>query len=312
MILSVSRRTDIPHYYADWFFGRLRAGFACVRNPVNPRAVSRVSLSPELVDGIVFWTKNPAPMLDRLDLLRDYAYYFQFTLNSYGPEVECRLPDREKVLIPAFLRLSSLIGPQRVIWRYDPIFLSRTYTAEYHLAHFEALAARLAPYTNSCIISFLDHYRSIEKRLAPLGLTPFPPALQGELAARLAAIARRYGLSIASCAEAPELQQYGVAPASCIDPALLGRLLGCPLAVGQDKNQRPHCGCAESVDIGAYQTCPGGCRYCYANHSEAAVPANAARHDPAAPLLTGQPGPGDRVTDRRARPLRQSQLPLGL
>lgn len=124
MILSVSRRTDIPNYYSEWFLNRIREGFLYVRNPMNPRQISRIDLSPETTDCIVFWTKNPAPMLDRLEELKDYAYYFQFTLTGYGRDVEPNLPDKRKVLIPVFRALSEKIGKEKVIWRYDPIFLT--------------------------------------------------------------------------------------------------------------------------------------------------------------------------------------------
>ena len=173
MIVSASRRTDIPAFYSRWFFNRLREGYVLVRNPAAPRRISRISLGPEDVDGIVFWTKNPAPMLDKLDLLREYAYYFQFTLTPYGREVESGLPSKNQVILPAFQRLADKVGPERVIWRYDPIFLSRTYTLDHHLRTFEKMARRLAPFTNKCIISFLDYYHDTARKMADLELLPF-------------------------------------------------------------------------------------------------------------------------------------------
>ena len=145
MIVSVSRRTDIPAFYADWFFRRLKEGFVLVRNPMNVHQVSRVRLDAEAAEGFVFWTKNPAPMLDRLHLLQNRAYYFQFTLTSYGLDVETCLPSKGRVLLPAFQRLAEIVGPERVLWRYDPILLNDVYTPEVHLRRFEALAKRLAP-----------------------------------------------------------------------------------------------------------------------------------------------------------------------
>ena len=185
MIISASRRTDIPTYYSDWLLNRVKAGYAYVRNPMNAHQISRVSLSPEVVDGIVFWTKNPIPMLDKLDVLRDYMYYFQFTLNSYGADVERNIPSKNNVIIPAFQRLSDLLGPDRVIWRYDPIFLSETYTMDYHIRYFEELAKRLSPYTKKCTISFLDFYRNTEKDMATLALGRFSVRQQEQLAKSL-------------------------------------------------------------------------------------------------------------------------------
>ena len=161
MIISASRRTDIPAYYSDWFFERIRAGYVLVRNPMNTHQVSRIILSPDVCDGIVFWTKNPLPMLGRLSELSDYPYYFQFTLNAYGRDVEPNIPQKDSVLIPGFIKLSRLTGRERVVWRYDPILLNEKYTLGYHLKYFEKLAQRLHPYTEKCIVSIVDNYRSI-------------------------------------------------------------------------------------------------------------------------------------------------------
>lgn len=306
MIISASRRTDIPTYYSDWLLHRIKAGYVYVRNPMNPRQISRVNLSPEAVDGIVFWTKNPAPMLDKLDALKDYMYYFQFTLTSYGTDVERNIPSKSQVVIPAFQRLSDWIGSERVVWRYDPIFLSGTYTMDYHVHYFEKLAKRLSPYTKKCTISFLDFYRGTEKAMASLGLGRFSVEQQERLAKHLAEIAHSYGLRVDTCAEEIELGQYGIGHARCID----GRLLGLRLPLNKDKNQRSACGCGESVDIGAYNTCCNGCRYCYANHSEKALGANSGRHNPDSPLLIGEVGPEDKVTERKMLSYRGNQLQL--
>lgn len=310
MIISASRRTDIPSYYADWFFRRIQEGFVLVRNPMNAHQISQVSLSPEVVDGIVFWTKNPLPMLDHLDQLQDYLYYFQFTLNGYREDVERNIPSRRQVIIPAFQRLSDQIGPDRVIWRYDPILLNETYTVEWHLRCFEELAKRLAPYTRLCTISFLDFYRNTEKNIAGLKIQQFTPEIEDALAKNLAEIAHSHGLQLATCAEGINLEQYGIEHARCIDGRLFEKLLGCPLDLKKDPHQRSECGCAESIDIGAYNTCRNGCRYCYANFSQPSVQANAGKHHPHSPLLVGEVGPEDKVTQRSMRSCLHAQLEL--
>ena len=248
MFISASRRTDIPSHYSEWFMNRIRAGFVLVRNPVNPRQVSRVSLSPDVVDGIVFWTKNPIPMLDRLDGLSGYMYCFQFTLNAYGAEVERGIPSKNAQLVDAFRRLSDKIGPERVLWRYDPIFVSSKYTVEYHLKYFEALARRLAGYTGQCTMSFLDVYGNTARNMAPLHARTPSEQERAVLAAGLAEIAAGYGLRLRSCAEPDSLRRYGIEPASCVDARLFEKLLGCRLDAGRDATQRPYCGCAGSVD----------------------------------------------------------------
>ena len=237
-------------------------------------------------------------MLDKLDQLKDYTYYFQFTLNAYGRDVETGVPSKNNVIIPAFQKLSDKIGPERVIWRYDPIFISKIYTIDYHLHYFEQLAKRLSPYTKKCTISFLDFYRNTQKNIAGLNIEPFTPEIQERIAENLAAIARSYGLKMDTCAEGIDLQKYGIDHARCIDDRLFSELLGSPLTVGKDKNQRLECNCIESLDIGAYNTCRNGCKYCYANFSSKTVCRNAGIHDPESPLLIGNVEPTDKITER--------------
>ncbi len=164
MIISASRRTDIPSYYSEWFFNRIKEGYVCVRNPMNIHQVGKIPLSPDVIDGIVFWTKNPTPMLNRLDEISQYNYYFQFTVNSYNTDIETNIPSKNDVIIPTFQKLSKQIGKNRVIWRYDPILINEKYTLEYHLTYFKMMADKLADYTEKCTISFIDIYRNIQKK----------------------------------------------------------------------------------------------------------------------------------------------------
>lgn len=310
MIISASRRTDIPAYYTPWFLNRVREGYVLVRNPMNIHQVSRIALNPDVVDGIVFWTKNPTPMLDKLDALRDYMYYFQFTLTAYGQDVEPNIPDKERIVIPAFQSLSDAIGPERVIWRYDPIFLSAKHTLDYHIRHFEALAKRLSPYTKQCVISFLDFYRNTARRMSAVGLQSFPADTQRVLAKAFSEIGKSYGLRLSTCSEQIDLSAYGIDHAHCIDPDLFEKLLDCPLKLGKDKNQRTECGCIESIDIGAYDTCTHGCLYCYATLSEKSVLKNKENHFVDSPLLTGKLEPEDKTTDRKVCSCKVMQMSL--
>ena len=165
MIISASRRTDIPAFYSDWFFNRIKEGYVLVRNPMNIHQVSKIKLSPDVVDCIVFWTKNPKPMLDKLDELKDYRYYFQFTLNSYSNDIEPNVPSKSEEIINTFKQLSDLIGRDRVIWRYDPIILSEKYTVQYHIKYFEKLSQILNGSFNKCVISFVDFYKKNARTL---------------------------------------------------------------------------------------------------------------------------------------------------
>lgn len=308
MIISASRRTDIPTYYSDWFFNRIKSGYVCVRNPMNIHQVSRISLSSDVIDGTVFWTKNPVPMMSRLDELRNYMYYFQFTLNSYGKDIEANVPSKNDIIIPAFRELAKKIGPERVIWRYDPILLTSKYTIDYHVNYFSEIAKRLSGYTHKCVISFVDLYRNTKANTKDLGLLPLTSAEMFELAERLVEIANRNHLIVESCAEKINLDQFGIAHGHCIDRDLFERLLGYSLDLDKDKNQCEECGCMASIDIGMYNACQNGCRYCYATYSPKTVIRNTEAHDPQSPLISGHIQAEDIIKDRAIKSCKNCQL----
>ena len=308
MILSVSRRTDIPNYYSDWFINRIKEGFLYVRNPMNQHQISRILLSPDVVDCIVFWTKNPANMIEKLKYLHNYAYYFQFTLTGYGKDVEPNIPNKRGELIPIFKRLSEKIGKEKVIWRYDPILISRRYTMNYHLKAFEEIAGNLADYTEKVVISFIDLYSKTQRNTRELDIRRMTNEEIMGLAGQMAQIASKYHLTIESCAEQINLQELGVRHGSCIDRKLIEGILGCKLIVEKDKNQREECGCFESVDVGTYNTCPNGCKYCYANFNDNRVKDHVKLYDQDSAILCGNISPGDRVTDRKMKSLKDMQI----
>ena len=311
MIISASRRTDIPSYYSDWFFNRIKEGFVFVRNPMNYHQISKISLAPDGVDGIVFWTKNPIPMLDRLGDLKDYMYYFQFTITPYAKDVEPYLQSKNDVMLSAFKRLSETIGVDRVIWRYDPILISAKYPVDYHIRAFSKMADELHDYTRKATISFIDEdYRGVKSNVKELSLLDFQSETQIELSSQLTDIAHSYGLAIDSCAERIDLQQFGIEHARCIDDRLLSKLLGCHLNIDKDKTQRQECGCVASIDIGMYNTCQNGCRYCYANYSRNSIEGNFAKHNPLSPLISGEVGEGDKINVREVKSYRDTQMRL--
>lgn len=255
MILSASRRTDIPNYYSDWFYDLIRQKYY----KPNPNMV--IDLSSSNIDCIVFWTKNPLPMMPRLSELSDYQYYFQFTLNSYGTDIEPGVPHK-KEMIKVFQKLSNQIGKERVVWRYDPVFFTKVYSREYHLSAFEQIAQGLRGYTNRCVISFVDIYAKLQNRLSIYN----PSELYLKtFAAELADIARKNGITVFSCAEKIDLSDYGIEHGACIDKNLIESLIGRKLDTTKDSTQRRTCLCTQSFDIGTYNTCKNGCLYCYAN-----------------------------------------------
>ncbi len=308
MILSVSRRTDVPNYYADWFIHRIEERFLYVRNPMNTHQISRIDLSPDVIDCIVFWTKNPANMIEKLEWLKDYVYYFQFTLTGYGRDIEPGLPDKREELIPTFKALSEKIGKEKVIWRYDPVLISKRYTVDYHLKAFEEIAGSLADYTDKVVISFVDLYAKTQRNTKGLGIKQMTNDEITGLAAQMAQIASKYHLIIESCAERINLQKVGIQHGCCIDKKLIEKILGCKLIGEKDKNQREECGCLESVEAGTYNTCLNGCKYCYANFNDGQVKENVKSYNQDSPLLCGNIDSEDKITDRKVKSLKDTQL----
>lgn len=305
MIISASRRTDIPAFYAEWFLNRLQAGFVLVRNPRNPQQLGRVELSPDKVDCLVFWTKNPLPMLAALDAIDrlGYKYYFEFTLTPYDRQIERNLPAKEQ-LAEVFRKLSDRLGANRVDWRYDPILLQGNFSIAAHLEHFAKLCEALHSKTRRCILSFVDQYRHVKDI----------PAIQAEnilvLAEGFSRIAQKYDLALLSCAETIALEQFGIAHAACIDKLKIESIIGTAIKAKKDAGQRPACGCIESVDIGAYDTCSHGCSYCYATTNADLVARKMRAHSPHSPLLTGFPDGDEPVTDRTSGSQKVRQLSL--
>lgn len=267
MIISASRYTDIPAYYNKWFFKRVQAGSFMARNPNTITLIHKFEFSPETVDGIVFWTKNPAPMLPYLHLLKDYAYYFQFTINSYRTDVERFIPKKTEI-IDTFKKLSSLIGKERIIWRYSPVFISEKmgYTLEYHKKWFGKLATLLRGFTDRCDFSFLNYYDFMDEYIGNTDIRDLTPEEKVELAKSFYESAKDNNITLCSCEI--DLSQYGIMKGSCIDSNLLSRISGVNLLNTKDPFRsidHPACSCTKAIDIGNFNTCQGGCLYCPAN-----------------------------------------------
>lgn len=308
MIISASRRTDIPSYYSEWFFNRIKEKHVLIRNPMNFRQVSRVDLSPEVVDCIVFWTKNPQPMIDKLDQLKNYHFYFQFTLNSYGKDIECNIPSKGSEIVETFKKLSDKIGSEKVIWRYDPILMTEKYSLDYHIENFEKLARKLKDSTEKCVISFLDPYSKKTSNYIKNGIRKPTQDEQLVLAANIARIAKVYNISVESCAESIDLKAYGISHGRCIDRKLISRIIGDSINIEKDKNQRLECGCVSSIDIGTYNTCQNDCQYCYANTSAKFLVSNLNQYDIHSPILCSTINLEDHVSIRKVETLKDKQL----
>jgi hypothetical protein len=306
MIISASRRTDIPCLFGEWFINRLRAGWVLVRNPMNHAMLSRIPLSPDIVDCIVFWTKDAANIIPRLQTIEDmgYKYYFQFTLTPYGSDIEKNLRGKADIE-DTFIELSGRIGKERVLWRYDPVVLNDRIDAAYHKERFLRMCEKLYKHTESITISFADIYPKLKTGL----LREITDEEIDRLGSFFGRTAKSYGLRAFACCEKTDLTVYGIEKSACINKALIEKICGCPLDLAPDKNQRSGCGCCESIDIGAYNTCPNGCVYCYANSGTAAE-RRYKSHDPAGELLCGVVGEGEKITERKVRSNRQEQMKL--
>lgn len=302
MILSVSRRTDIPAFYAEWFMERLRQKYVLVRNPFNIHSISRIPLSPENVDAIIFWTKNSKPIhkyLDEIDNLK-YKYYFQYTITPYKNDLEEKVQDKKEI-VETFKKLSEKIGSEKVILRYDPVILSDNYTIDFHKKAFARLCDLLAPYTKKIVFSFLDDYKKISKNIKQLNIKEISAEEMCIMAEYFADTAKKYNLIIESCAEQIDLERFGINHGKCIDDELIEKITGYKLSVGRD-NQRNACGCIKCIDIGEYNTCMHKCLYCYANINKDTAFKNYKLHDKKSPLLIGYVDEiKDKITDRNIK-----------
>jgi hypothetical protein len=293
MIISASRRTDIPAFYHRWFMNRIDDGFLLTRNPFNVNQVNRVSLRVEDVDLIVFWTRNPAKLMQELPTLDrlGYKYYFQYTITGYPRAIEGAVP-KPHVAIKTFSQLSDLIGKSKVVWRYDPILLSNQVDMDEHKRLFSKIANLLAGKTERVVISFSDFYKKTQRNLGLIDNFVYSDITENkeqlfELSRFMSDVAYKNGMLINSCAEHVDIASAGIEHGKCIDDRLINDVFGLSLDSKKDKGQRDECGCIRSIDIGMYNTCLHECAYCYATFNKKIVINNKNKHDEHSPFLIG-------------------------
>ena len=276
---------NILAYYGEWFFNRISEGYCTVPNPFNSNQLSIVDLTPENVDVIVFWTRNPSPVLKKLKILDDlgYKYYFQFTINNYPKMYEKSNPSLD-LATDTFIKLSDKIGPGKVIWRYDPIIFTDDLTSDFHIENFDKIFSRLHNYTERIVISIVDNYNKTDRRLNKLNTNYKDDQLENPFLLKLLKyfvdLARNYNIEVQSCAEEKEFDFIGIKHGKCIDDQLINEEFGIDLNYKKDKTQRLACGCTQSKDIGMNNTCVMGCEYCYATISNHKAIENKKKHDP--------------------------------
>lgn len=264
MIISASRRTDIPAFYGDWLVKRLQAGFVLVANPYNSKQISRISLQPAEVDCLVLWSKDFRPLLKHIDILKQYSCLFHFTINAYGVEIEPGTAEKQLELMTCLQTLAEEFGKETVIWRYDPIIISQKYNLDFHCRVFEELCSNLANNCRHCVISFLDEYKSVSKKLQLLKLRAPEKWEEDYLAEHFHKIAMDNNLLIKACAER-DLSKWQIQPSACIDQSVIEEIIGNKIKCKKTKPERELCNCCYSRDIGRYGTCQHGCVYCYAS-----------------------------------------------
>lgn len=293
MILNVSGRTDIVAFYSKWFLNRLKEGYVDVRNPFNPNLISRINF--EDVDLILFCTKNPIPIIDKLDDIK-IPYIFHITITPYKNDIEPNLPSKSDI-IEAVKKISTTIGIENVYVRYDPIFISEKYNTEYHIKAFTKLCSLLKGYVNTIIVSFIDNYQNVRKNLPYLKYRSFTEEDYKLIGENFSKITKNNNMVVQTCFEERNLTEYGFTKGECMSKELAFKLTGKTYKKWQARKGNA-CNCVELVDIGMYNSCNHLCKYCYANYDESKVKVNIKNHDVNSSLLIGQLKQSDIINER--------------
>ena len=298
MIINTGMRTDIPAFYSTWLLNRIKAGFVYVRNPYFKSQVTKYSLLPDVVDCLAFCTKNPHPLIEHLSELDMYNQFWFITITPYGKDIEPNVPDK-KMVISDFKKLSNHIGIDSIALRYDPIFINEKFDVNMHIRCFEKLLGELNGYTHDCTISFLDLYEKV-KRNAPT-LRPPDEKEQRKIAQAFAKIGKENNITIHACCEKEYLKEYGIDITGCMSQEIVEKAIHNKLNIQKRQSQRAVCNCVLGNDIGAYNTCPHLCKYCYANANSGLVRENVKKHIPTSPFLIGREEPGDKITEAKQK-----------
>lgn len=307
MIINTGNRTDIPAYYSKWFYNRMKEGYVLVRNPYAPSQITRYVLNPNVVDAIVFCTKNPEPMLSEFENLSAYDTFWSVTITPYGKDLEPYVPDMGQVM-RSFQKLSAMAGVWRVSWRYDPVLITEAYPVSFHICQFRTMARMLRGYTRQCVVSFLDVYEKTKRNFPKARAVTWQE--QQELIHAMARIAGEHQMQIHLCCESDRLVSEHVDADGCLSKEVLERAIGCKLTVPKKKPAREACECLLGADIGAYNTCGHGCLYCYANTDRQTVIQNMQCHNPDSPLLTGTVKETDTIREAVQKSWKEKQLSI--
>ncbi len=293
MIINTGSRTDTVQYYTPWLLKRFEEGFVYSRNPLFPDKVTRYELNPEVVDCVVFCSKNYKPILPYIKNITDkFNTYFFYTITPYGKDVEPNVPDVNES-IETLIELSEIVGAKRLAWRYDPVLLTGKYTKQLHYEMFNSMAEKIAKHIDRCIFSFVEMYKKLKNNMPEI--IPLSEQDKAELAQNFAILAKTHNIILQTCAAYDDYAKYGINISGCITSEILGKANGIKFKKLQHTGNRKGCGCIENRNIGDYNTCPNGCKYCYANQNPRIAKLNFEKHYPDSPLILGDLNETDEI-----------------
>ena len=297
MIVNGGGRTDIVNYNSQWLMNRIKEGFAYSRNPLFPKNVSKISLNPKDVDCLMFCSKNYKPILKYMKEINEkYRIICHYTITAYGKDVEPYVPVINES-IKNLIELSKIVGKEKVLWRYDPILLTEKYTVEKHLETFEYMAKQIAPYVQRGIFSFVEMYKKLDYNMPEI--IPFTEVDKIKILKGIGEISKKYNLYIQTCGTDENYEEYGIHVSGCTTSEILEQANSVKYKNVKAKPMRKGCHCIPSRDIGAYDTCLNGCKYCYANKRPDLAKENVKLHDKNSPLLLGNIRENDKITDAK-------------
>lgn len=293
MIINTGSRTDTVQYYSDWLLKRFKEGFVYSRNPLFPNIVTRYELNPNILDCVVFCSKNYEPILDRLTEITDkFNTYFHYTITAYGRDIEPNVPTIDES-IETLIKLSKIVGKRRIAWRYDPILLTKKYTKQVHYNTFDYMSKRLSPHIDRCIFSFVDMYKKLETNMPEIIILNNNDKI--EIAKNIGSIAKKHNMIIQTCATIEDFKQFGILQSGCMTSKILGNANNITFKKVRHSGNRQGCKCIENRNIGDYDTCPNGCKYCYANKNPQIAQENYKKHNPNDLMILGNLKPTDEI-----------------
>lgn len=299
MIINTGSRTDTVQYYSEWLLKRFKEGFVYSRNPLFLNKVTKYELNPEVVDCVIFCSKNYEPILGRLHEITDrFNTYFYYTITAYGKDIEPNVPSIEDS-IETLIKLSEIVGAKRIAWRYDPILLTEKYTKNRHYETFDYMSEKLSPYIDRCIFSFVEMYKKLKTNMPEIILLTQED--KDEIAKNIGLIAQKNKILLQTCATLENYEKYNIIQSGCITAEILGTANGVTFSNIKHSGNRKGCRCMENRNIGDYDTCPNGCKYCYANQNPQIARKNYEKHNADSPLILGGLNPTDEISQGSQR-----------